>query len=52
MIIKLAIQSFGQASRAMAMPQRPVEFDMKLPEPNVGLVFPSNYVKISPNVDC
>ena len=26
--------------RAMAMPQRPVVIDMKLSEPNVGLVYP------------
>ena len=45
MIIKLAIQSFGYASRAMAMPQRPSER-------NVRLVYPFNYVKTYFNVDC
>ena len=45
MIIKLAIKSFGHASRAMAMPQRPVGLDMKLSQPNVGLIYPLNYDK-------
>ena len=44
-IIKLAIKSFGHASRAMAMPQRPVGLDMKLSQPNVGLIYPLKYDK-------
>ena len=52
MIIKLSIISFGHASEAMAMPQRPVVFDMTLSEPNVGLVYPLSYVKTCFNVHC
>ena len=29
----------------MAMPQRPVGLDMKLSQPNVGLIYPLNYDK-------
>ena len=42
---KLAIYSFGHASQATAMPQRPVGLDMKLSQPNVGLIYPLNYDK-------
>ena len=33
------------------MPQRPVGLDMKLSQPNVGLICPLNYDKTL-NVDC
>ena len=36
----MIILSFGHASRAMAMPQWPVVFDMQLSEPKKGLVYP------------
>ena len=32
--------------RPMAMPQRPVGFDIKLLQPNVGLIYPLNHDKI------
>ena len=36
----------------MPTPQRPVGFDIKLSQPNVGLIYPLNYDKTWFNVDC